>query len=152
MRAAPLTLRIKPSRLLATALLLAHGGAIVCTVIFLPGWWMPAMVTCALAASLAFHLRRDALQMSGAAITGLILKEGAECDLILKNGATLKGIIQGSTFVAPMLTVINVRVPMHKGFRSAILLPDSAATDDLRRARVWLRHRIALDVPASRPL
>jgi len=110
------------------------------------------MVTCALAASLAFHLRRDALQMSGAAITGLILKEGAQCDLILKSGATLKGIVQGSTFVAPILIVINVRAPMRKGLRSAILLPDSAAADDLRRARVWLRHRIALDAPASRPL
>jgi len=152
MRAAPLTLRIKPSRLLATALLLAHGGAIVCAVIFLPGWWLPAMVSTGVAASLAFHLRRDALQMSGTAITGLILKEGAQCDLIFKSGATLKGIVQGSTFVAPMLIVINVRAPMRMGFRSAILLPDSAAADDLRRARVWLRHRIALDAPASRPL
>ena len=152
MRAARLTLRIKASRLLATALLLAHGGAIACAVIFLPGWWMPAMATTAVTASLAFHLCRDALQISGAAIAGLILKEGAECDLILKNGATFTGILQGSTFVAPMLIVINVRAPMGQGRRSAILLPDSAATEDLRRARVWLRHRIRLDAPASRPL
>ena len=110
------------------------------------------MMSTGVAASLAFHLRRDALQMSGTAITGLILKEGAQCDLIFKSGATLKGIVQGSTFVAPMLIVINVRAPMRMGFRSAILLPDSAAADDLRRARVWLRHRIALDAPASRPL
>jgi hypothetical protein len=152
MRVARLTLRIKASMLLATALLLAHGGAIACAAVFLPGWWMPALATTAVTASLAFHLRRDAWQLSGTAITGLILKEGAECDLILKNGVTFTGIIQGSTFVAPMLVVINVRAPVGRGRRSVILLPDSAATQDLRCARVWLRHRIRPDTPASRPL
>lgn len=153
MRVARLTLRIGASRLLATALLLAHGAAIACAAIFLPGWWMPAIATTAVTASLAFHLRRDALQLSGAAITELTLREGAQCEFTMKNGATFTGIVQGSSFVAPVLIVVNVRAPTRKGSRSVILLPDSAATQDLRSVRVWLRHHMPLDHdPASGPL
>ena len=152
MRASRLPLRIKASRLLAVALLLAHGAAMACTVVFLPGWSMPGMVATAIAASLVFHLRRDALQWSGEAVTELILKDDARCELTLRNGETLTGTIEGSTFVAPLLTVINVRPDGPGRRRAAILMPDSAPAQDLRRVRVWLRHRVRPDTPDSRPL
>ena len=60
MRASRLILPIKASLLLALALLAAHGAAIACAIVFLPGWWLPGTVSAAIATSLAFHLRRDA--------------------------------------------------------------------------------------------
>ena len=151
MRASPLRLRISASSLLASALLLAHGAAIACAVVFLPGWWMPALAAAALAGSLVFHVRRDALQLSGDAVTELLLQDGARCEFTLKNGQTLAGNIEGSSFVAPLLIVINV-IPQGRGRRrSAILMPDSAPAEDLRRLRVWLRHRVRPDAPASGP-
>jgi toxin CptA len=137
--------------LLASALLLAHGGAIACAVLFLPGWWMPALATAALATSLVFHIRRDALQLSGHSVIELILKDGDRCEFILRNGEALAGNIEGSTFVAPLLMVINLRPEGRGRRRSAILLPDSAPAEDLRRIRVWLRHRVRPDSPASGP-
>ena len=152
MRASRLPLRIMASRLLAMVLLLAHGAARACAVVFLPGWSMPWMVATAIAASPVFHLRRDALQWSGEAVTELILKDDARCKLTLRNGETLTGTVEGSTFVAPLLTVINVRPDGPGRRRVAILMPDSAPAQDLRRVRVWLRHRIRPDTPDSRRL
>jgi toxin CptA len=152
MRALRLSVSIKASPLLATALLLAHGGAIACAVIFLRGWWMPGVAAAGIAASLAFHLGRDALQLSGKAVTGLTLKEGARCELTLRDGETLTGTIDPSTFVAPLLIVINVRPDGRGRRRAAILMPDSAPAQELRRVRVWLRHRVRPDTPGSGPL
>jgi toxin CptA len=112
---------------------------------------MPALATAALAASLVFHMRRDALQLSGHSVTELVLKDGDRCELILRNGETLAGTIEGSTFVAPLLMVINVRPEGRGRRRSAILMPDSAPAENLRSARVWLRHRVQLDSPTSGP-
>ena len=152
MRASPLRLRIAASPLLASALLLAHGAAIASAVLFLPGWWMPALVSAAIACSLVFHIRRDALQLSGHAVTELLLENGARCELTLRNGETLAGNIEGSTFVTPLLIVINVS-PQGRGKRRvAVLMPDSAPAADLRRVRVWLRHRVRPDTPGSGPM
>ncbi len=152
MRASALRLRIAASPLLASALLLAHGAAIVCAVLFLPGWWLQALASAAIAGSLAFHLRLDALQLSGDAIVELFLKDGAQCELGLKNGETLNATIAGSTFVTPLLIVINVCPDGQGRNRAAIVMPDSASTEDLRRVRVWLRHRARPDGPGSGPL
>lgn len=152
MRVSGLSLRIKASPLLAMALLLAHGGAVACALAFLPGWWIPGVTATAVAASFVFHLRRDALQLSGDAVTELTLKDGARCGLSLQNGTTLAGSIEASTFVAPLLTVINVRPDGKGGSRAVILMPDSAPAQDLRQMRVWLRHRARPDTGGSGPL
>jgi toxin CptA len=151
MRASPLRLRVAASPLLAGALSLAHGAAIACIVLFLPGWWMPALASAVIAGNLVFHIRRDALQLSGHAVTELLLEDGGRCGFTLKNGETLSGNIEGSTFVTPLLIVINVSPAGLRRRRSAILLPDSAAAEDLRRVRVWLRHRVRPDSAASGP-
>ncbi len=150
MRASPLRLRLAASRLLASALLLAHGAAIACVVLFLPEWWMAAPGSAAIAASLVFHIRRDALQLSGRAVTEIVLKDDSRCEFTLRNGDTLAGNIEGSSFVAPLLIVINVRPGGQGGRRAAILMSDSAPAEDLRRVRVWLRHRVRPDAAASR--
>ena len=152
MSAPPLRLRISASPLLAGALASAHGAAIGCSVAFLPGWWMPCVASLAIATNLIYHMRRDALQLAGNAVTELLLHDGGECELTLLNGDALIGNIEGSTFVAPVLIVINFRLLPPGRRRTAVLLPDSAPAQDLRRARVWLRYRVRPDLPASGPL
>lgn len=112
---------------------------------------MTALTSAAIAASLVFHIRRDALQLSGQAVTELVLKDDSRCEFTLRNGDTLAGNIEGSTFVAPLLIVINVRPGGRGRRRAAILMPDSAPVEDLRRVRVWLRHRVRPDATASGP-
>lgn len=152
MRAAPLHLHIAASPQLAGILTLAHGAAIASATSFLPAWWMRALACMAIAVSLVFHVRRDALHLAGDAVTDIHARDGGQCELTLLNGHILAGNIEGTTFVAPLLTVVNVRLAGRGGWRSAILLPDSAPAQDLRQARVWLRHRARAGDPASRPL
>ena len=149
MRAQRLYLRLKPSPLLAMTLLFADGAAIACAMVFLPGWWMQAVAASAITTSLVFHVCRNALQWSADAVSAIVLNEGAECSFVLKNGRTLVGRIEGSTFVAPLLTVINMRPFGGRRQRTAILMPDSATAQDLRSMRVWLRHRSRPAEPAS---
>ncbi|HKB84114.1 MAG TPA: protein YgfX [Burkholderiales bacterium] len=149
MRTPPLLLRIKASPLLAMMLLLAHGGAIACALAYMPGWWIPGSTVAAIASSLVFHLCRDALQLSGQAVTELILKDDAQCELTLRNADTFLANIEGSTFVSPLLTVINVRPHGRGGRRAVVLMPDSAPAQDLRRVRVWLRHRVRPEITGS---
>ena len=149
MHLARLRVRVNASPLLAGVLLLTHGGAIACIFTMLPGWWIPGAAAAAIVASFVIHLRRDALLLSGDAITSITLVDGAECELLMRNGATLNGSIEGMTFAAPLLTIINVRPQERVRRRAAILLPDSAPPQDLRQVRVWLRHRVRAQSPGS---
>lgn len=149
MHPARLSVQIKASLLLASALVLAHGAATACVVMFLPEWWMSGTAASAISASFVFHLRRDALQLSADAVTSIGLIDQAQCELVMRNGTKLTGSIEGTSFAAPLLTIINVR-PHTKGRRrAAILMPDSAPAADLRSIRVWLRHRAKADAPDS---
>lgn len=149
MHAPPLRLRIAASTLLASALLLAHGAAIACALLFLPGWWVPALVASGIAASLIVHMRRDALILSGNSVTDIVLKDAARCELALRNGNMQSGSVQGSTFVSPLLIVINFNPEPRGPGRAVILMPDSAPAEDLRRVRVWLRYCARADAGAS---
>ncbi|HEX7954640.1 MAG TPA: protein YgfX [Burkholderiales bacterium] len=149
MRAAPLRLRVEPSRLLAGVLALGHGTAFACATWFLPAWWMRALAGVALVSSLVFHVRRDALQLAGDAITEMQLHDAGRCELTLRNGTVLAGNLEDSTFVAPLLTIVNVRQHGRAGRRSVILVADSAPQQDRRQLRVWLRHRARSDARAS---
>ena len=149
---AVLRLRIGASRLLAGILLLAHGVAFACALLVLPGWWMPVAAGTAIAVSLVFHVRRDALQRSARAVTEMLLNDTAGCELILRDGSTQAGQIKGSTYVSPLLIVINLSVERSRMGRSVILLPDCAPAEELRRLRVWLRHRARPAAPVSGPL
>ena len=151
MPSSPFRLRIAPSPMLAGALSLAHGTALGCIVLFLPGWWMPLLAATCVAASLVFHIRRDALQLSADSVIELVLLDGARCELTFRNGQTLAGTVEISTFVTLLLTVINVSPEGRGRHRTIVLMPDSASSENLRRIRVWLRHRIRLDAPASGP-
>ena len=82
-------------------------------------------------------------------MTGLTLNDDARCELALRNGETVTGTLAGSTFVAPLLTIVNVRPDGQGRRRAVILMPDTAPAQDLRRLRVWLRHRVRLDAPGS---
>src|SRR3954468_24198570 len=97
-----LSVQIKPSRQLAIVLVLLHSTAVICVLKFLPGAWLGAGAAGAIVASLVFHLRRDALRLSSDAVTSLTFKQRAQCKLTFRNGATLTGRIESSSFTAPL--------------------------------------------------
>ncbi len=143
-----LRIPISPSRLMAASLLLVHGLAAACVHGFAPAWGWSLAGLLALAASLAFHARRDALLLARDAITGIVLHDDGGCDLLTRDGGEMQGRVMETTFVSTALIVINVRLDSGRS-RSALLLPDSAAAEDRRRLRVWLRHAMRLKETGS---
>jgi hypothetical protein len=82
---------------LAVLLAIVHLIAGACVFIFLPAWWVAAILTAALCASLAFHLRRDALRLSGDAVIEVTLRDRGRCPLLTRGGALLEGTVAGSS-------------------------------------------------------
>jgi toxin CptA len=147
MRTLPLHTKITASPLLAIVLVFVHGAAAACALAYLPAWGPSALVSAAIAVSLVIHLRRDGLRLSDDAVVGVTLKEAAACEFATRGGSSLDAVVDRSTFVSPLLIVINASA---EGRRCSVaLLPDSAPSDDLRRLRVWLKYRSRPDATDS---
>jgi toxin CptA len=138
-----------PSPSLATLLVIVHLIAGACVLAVLPAWWVAAILTGALCASLVWHLRRDALRLSSDAVIEITLREHGRCELLTRGGAVLEGTVAGSSFVSPWLTVVNVRLEGGRRLRSVVVMPDCAAAEERRRLRVWLRYRAQPEMPDS---
>jgi len=147
-----LRIGIAPSPSLAVLLVIVHLIAGACVLAFLPAWWAVAILITALCASLAFHLRRDALRLSEDAVIEVMLRDHGRCELLTRGGAVLEGTVAGSSFVSAWFTVVNVRPDGGRRLRSVVVMPDCAAAEDRRRLRVWLRFRARPELPDSPPL
>ncbi|MNC95848.1 hypothetical protein D3C83_130640 [compost metagenome] len=58
-----------------------------------------------------------------------------------RSGQWRRGTVLGSTFVAPYLTVLNLKVDGRRRTYHAVVMADSVAADEYRRLSVWLRWR-----------
>lgn len=133
-----LTVTLRPSRALALALTLMAGAALACTWISLPlAAFLPAAAGIALA--WIWHLA-PALQRGRRAVRALELRAQGDARWQDAAGQWNEAEIQSGTYVSNWLVVVDLGSPGRRG-RSLVLLPDSAASEELRRLRVWLRWR-----------
>ena len=133
-----LRIDLRPSKFLAIALALAHGLALYAVWISLSGW-PRALAGLAVLASLATTLLRALLRIGRSAVS-IELADDGRASWKDRRGAWHEGALGGSHFVSPLLVVVELK-PLDRGAKRVILLADSAAWDDLRRLRVWLRWR-----------
>ena len=137
---AKLTLSLKPSRMLALALTLMAGAALACAWISLPGLaFLPAAAGITLVwASQVAH----ALQRGKRAAHALELDAQGHARWQDGSGLWQEAEILPSSYASDWLVIVNLRASGRRGC-SLVLLSDSAAADELRRLRVWLRWRLA---------
>lgn len=94
-----------------------------------------------LVASFIYYVRHYALLKSSGSVVALELSETMRCLLKTRNGQYIPCVILGSTFVAPYLTVLNLR-PEKKFFDySVVIFPDSIDGEKFRQLRVLLRWK-----------
>lgn len=129
---------LRPSRVLALCLSVVAGTALACAWISLPGLAL-APVAVGLAIAWAWHMRL-ALHLSPAAVRAVEMNDSG--GVRWRDGAARwheGGLLPGS-YVSAWLIVLLLGA---EGRRQAlVLLPDSAAAEELRRLRVWLRWRL----------
>jgi toxin CptA len=154
-----LILQLKPSMRLAVILSLAHFSAI--------GLLWPLMLpitvkligSAILVLSLFFYLRHYALLRSPESVIGLELLEEMTCILELRCGERISCTLLGSSFVAPYLIVLELKLqelrepphslvssvspkPLRRFFsRSIVILPDGIDIEEFRQLRVLLRWK-----------
>ena len=136
-----MSIHIKPSLQLVILLSLAHfavAGLLWTLTLTLS---IKAMGTFVLIISLIYYLKQDALLTANNAVVAFALSDEMRCALTTRSGESIACSILGSTFVAPYLTVLNLK-PVEKLFtRSVVILPDSMDAEEFRQLRVWLRWR-----------
>ena len=135
MPAAPaLRLDLKPSRLLAGALISVHGLAGAVAWISLSGW-LQYLVWGAILGSLAQAWRavRPALSLE--------LNEDGRASWRNRDGTWHEGRLGGSHFVSAGLAVVELETAGRRRRKRVILMADSVSPEDFRRLRVWLRWR-----------
>lgn len=118
-----------PPRLLAAALLLAHGGAVVAAFLSAIPVGYKIAILIALCASLVWQLRR-----LGGALSVAIDENGA-CRIAGIDGEHV-GQIADDSFVSSSLVILNIRAARRK---SIVITPERLDADTFRRLRVFLR-------------
>lgn len=136
-----MSIHIKPSLQLVILLSLVHFVATGLLWMLALTLGIKAMGTFVLIISLIYYLKQDALLTANNAVVALALSDEMQCALTTRSGESIACSILGSTFVAPYLTVLNLKPAENFFTRSVVILPDSMDVEEFRQLRVWLRWK-----------
>ncbi len=136
-----LVIRLKPSIRLAVILSFAHFAAIgMLWPLALP-MAVKLIGTIIFAISLFYYLRYYALLRSPGSIVTFDLSEEMTCTLETRRGDRIACTLLGSSFVAPYLTVLNLKPSGRFFTRSVVILADGIDVEQFRQLRVLLRWK-----------
>lgn len=151
MNATTLKFSLGPSRGLTWLLSVGHAVAGILLWVTLPPWW--SLAGCAvLMVSLRIALANHARRSARAAVVEVALAQDGRLELQRRDGNRAEGRLLPTTFVSPLLVILNLSTDRRR-LPHAVLVPaDSIAPDDHRRLRVWLRWRpVAADIDHGKP-
>lgn len=130
----PIMVGLHRSRFMDVAIVLVHAVALagVMATPWLPEWQMILSILVVLHA--LWSLRQAGLRVHA-------LRLYADCQLAMDDQESRHAVLPGS-YVHPWLTVFRFR-DTGGVLRRIVVLPDSAAPDEARRLRVWLRWKVS---------
>ncbi len=135
------TISLRPSRILAATLVLAHGVAIAMIVMAGMAPWLDALAIAALVASLVFSVRQSALLRATDAVIGLEITSDDKFSIQTRRGGWIECEVLGSTYVISFLAILNLKRTDSGKITHAVILPDSLDAGEFRKLRVWLRWK-----------
>ena len=147
--AEPLLIEIGRSRLLIGILLLGHVGAAGMGVFVPTPPVFRLILVVLLALSLYYSLARYAFLSQPGAIVRLYLGAGNQWQACQRDGNRYEVRPLSSSFIHPLLVILNLKIAGNILPRSVILLPDAVSAVLLRRLRARLML-IAADVCATK--
>ncbi|MBA2352152.1 MAG: hypothetical protein M3R15_16195 [Acidobacteriota bacterium] len=130
----------KPSRKLACLLIAAHLAALVLLWLAAPGV-IAAPITPVIIASAFVTVRQSALHAASRAIVALELDDDCLCAVQFKNGEWREALVLGTSFVAPYLTIVNLKIEGNRFAKHVVILPDAVDAELFRQLRVLLRWK-----------
>jgi|SRR5258705_5285270 toxin CptA len=136
-----LRISLRPSRLLAAILLLAHAAAITAVLMVELPRWLKVVAIALLVAQCVVVVRRQAFLMGADAATAIEVTSDHRMNVETRSSGWCEYDVLGSTYVTSYLTVLNLRRPGNRMAKHVTLLRDSLNADDFRKLRVWLRWK-----------
>lgn len=137
-RAETLVFKLGASRQLATALVLAHAGALAALIPIEAPLWLRAALATALLISLYRCVTRHALRSGSAAITGLRWRDGEGISVRLGRSPALQAARIRSRFVHRSLVLLWVQLEGSRRARPLAVAADSLDGEAFRRLRAAL--------------
>lgn len=137
--ATPLTLEPRPSRILLSLMLFAHGGA-VAVLLALDEWPWPVrlLLVMVVLAGLWSALGKLGWRRSPTRIRRLVWQAENDWRVELGDGKMLTARLRPSSFVHPWLVVLNLRLEGRRLPYSLVLARDGLDATAFRRLRVRL--------------
>lgn len=139
--AAPLKIRLRPSRYGAGLHLVFYGTALVAVLALgmLP-WYGRLLLAAAVIIAFSQSFRRHVLLRGRTAATALQINTDGTWELTAADGKKHTARLLPSTFAHPSLIVLNFRIEGRRGVWAVILLRDSTDAGSYRRLLMWLRQ------------
>jgi len=76
---------------------------------------------------------------------GIELNAKGELFFFAKDGAKRKAMIETTSFVTAYMMLLNITLETNRWRRHAVILTDSADSEEFRKFRVWLRWGMPLE-------
>ena len=134
-----LRITLKPSILLGVIVVTAHAATAATLAPLDSPAWMRLAGAAGLVFSLAYTLWYRVMLRGASSVAGVELLGGDAARVCLRSGAILDARVLETSYVTPLLTVLNLRLAEQRWTRHVVLLRDSADAETLRCARVLLR-------------
>ena len=136
-----LTITVGPSRRLAGLLVGMHAFAATLFWLVPLSHWLAVLLMPVLLGSAWHALRSDGFRTLPHSLMALRLDEDCRCEFQTRTGTWHEAVLLGSSFVAPYLTVLNLKPAGARRVKHLVILPDAVNAEDFRRLRMWLKWR-----------
>jgi hypothetical protein len=134
-----LRISLRPSRRFLAVLAAGHLAAMFAVFALDLPLWAKTGVSAVIIASAGYQISRVALLRADTSIVALELDRDGSAAFAIRGGGWQEATLLGTSFVSPVLIVLNLRVNQSRAIRHIVLMEDSADTEALRELRVLLR-------------
>lgn len=139
MNLAPLAIALKPSRILAAILLIAHVVSAVLILILPLPIGLKLLGIAVIVAACFYYVRRYALLNIKSAVRDLRLLSDGKLEIFCSEWQSAE--LVGEQFVHPLLTIIRCRTETDRWPVSIVVLSDMLDAEQFRMLRVRLKWR-----------
>ncbi len=139
MNLTPLVIVLKPSRILAVILLIAHAVSGVLILMLPLALWLKLVGIAIIVLASFYYVRRYALLRTPTAVRELRMLSDGKLEIFRSDWQSAE--LVGEQFVHPMLTIIRCRTETSRWPVSIVILSDMLDAESFRALRVRLKWR-----------
>lgn len=132
---------LRPSYQLALIQVTAHAASGVVTILLHVPLAAKLAISFLIGVSLVHALSHHAFRRGSSALVAIELRENGTIAVQTRDGTWRDVHMLGTSYVTPLLTVLNMKLDGFRFTRHLVVMPDMIEADDYRQLRVRLRWK-----------